>query len=310
MAKWIPPRPQYKREHRTVGFLILAVFLLSLLGRLLGDRIPLPYKEILLPLITLAAAVLLPTLVYLLFHGRGYLNTLRLAPPRKEHFPLLTAAFFAMLSGAFLLSCLTGGIDTFGNTVAAFGAPPAERTLTAVLSYLVLAALPALAESFFCFGIVTIEYERRGAFRAVLMSILTFSLIRFDARNLPAYLLLALISVLVLYTANSLFSVLALHLIYSLISLLLQPYLNALYRYTGSLHLLFFILVLILLLSLYLLLRFSSRTYRLREEQSIGIPRRAVPYDVQFYTTLDALLDPAVLLSLAVALIGMMLLPF
>ena len=309
MAKWIPPRPQYKREHRTVGFVILAFFLLSLFARLFGNLIPLPYKEILLPLITLTATILLPTLAYLLFRGRGYLHTLRLAPPRKEHFPLLAAAFFAMLSGAFLLSCLTGGIDTFGNTVVAFDSPPAEHPLTAVLSYLILAALPALAESFFCFGIVTIEYERRGAFRAVLMSALTFSLMHFDPRNLPAYLLLALISILVLYTTNSLFAVLALHLVYQLISLFLQPYLNALYRYTGSLHLFFFIIVLVLLLSLYLLLRFSARTYRLREEQSIGVPRRAVPYDVQFYTTLDALLDPAVLLSLAVALIAMIIFP-
>ena len=308
MAKWIPPRPQYKRERRTVGFMILATFLLSLLARLFGGRLPLPHRELLLPLITLAATLLLPALSYLLFRGRGYLGTLRLRPQRKEHFPLLIAAFFAMLSGALLLSCLTGGIDTLGNTVAAFGNMPTGSPLTVALSYPLLGLLPALLEAFFAFGIVTVEYERRGAFRAVLMSTLTFALLHFDIRNLPSYLLLALISVLVLYTANSLFAVLLLHVGYNLISILLQPYLNALYRYTGTPHLFLFIVTLTLLLSAYFVLRLSTRTYRLREEQSIAVPRRAVPYDVQFYTTVDALSDPTILLSLAAALVGMIIL--
>ncbi len=308
MAKWIPPRPQYKRERRSVSFVILAVFLLSLFARLFGDMIPLPYKEILLPLASLLVSVILPTVVYLLLRGRGFLHTLRLAPPKREHFPLTVAAFFVMLSGATLLSCLTGGIDTLGNTAIAFATAPKGNVLTVILSYVALAALPALAEAFFCFGIVTVEYERRGAFRAVLLTALCFALIHFDLRNIPAYLLLALTSVLVLYTANSLFPVLMLHLCYALISLFLQPYLIALYRYTGAPQLFFFIITLVLLISAYFLLRLAARTYRLREEQSISVPRRAVPYAVQFYTTLDALLDPALLLALAAAAVGIIVL--
>ncbi|MBQ3063286.1 MAG: hypothetical protein IJC99_00575 [Clostridia bacterium] len=308
MARWIPPRPQYKREHRTVGFAVLAAFLILLFARLFGDYIPLPYREILFPLALLVGAIILPTLAYLLFRGRGYLRTLRLAPQRREHLPLLIAAFFALLSGTTLLACLAGGIDTLGNTVAAYGNPPASNPLTIILSYLVLAALPALAEAFFFFGIVTVEYERRGAFRAVLMSTLTYALIHFDLRNLPAYILTALLSMLVLYTTNSLFAVLLLHLVYSLAALLLQPYLNALYRYTGSLQLFFFVTILAFLLSLFLMLRLSARTYRLRETQGIGVPRRAVPYAVQFYTVLDALADPTILLSFAAALVGIILL--
>ena len=308
MARWIPPRPTYKRERRSVGFVIAAVFLLSLLARVFGDMLPLPYKEFLLPLATLIAALLLPTLAYLLFRGRGYWQALRLSPPRREHIPFLIASLFAMLGGGFLLATLTGGADTLGNTVTAFGKAPAERPLALLLSYIILALIPALLEAFFCFGIVTVEYERRGAFRAVLMSTLCFSLIHFDARNIPSYLFLALLSLLVLYTTNSLFSVLALSLLYQSLSFFLQPYLYALYRYTGSLQLFFFILVLTLLLSLFLLLRLSARTYRLREEQQIGVPRRAVPYAVQFYTTLDALLDPTVLVAFVAALIGMLIL--
>ena len=157
MAKWIPPRPQYKREQRTIGFAVLAAFLLFLFIRLFGDTFQLPHQEILLPLATLGIALLLPTLTYLLFRGQGYVRTLRLAPPRKEHIPLLFAAFFAMLSGTLLLSCLTGGIDTIGNTLTPFATSVASTPFRTILSYLVLALLPALAESFFCFGIVTIE---------------------------------------------------------------------------------------------------------------------------------------------------------
>ena len=307
MANWIPPRPAYKRERRTVGFAILAVFLLLLAARLFGDAIPLPYAEILLPLMTWGGALLLPTLAYLLFRGRGYLRTLRLTPARKEHFPLHVATFFAMLCGALLLACLTGGTDTLGNTLTAFDHAPASNLFLAVLAYPVFALLPALLEAFFCFGIVTAEYERRGAFRAVLLSTLVYALFHFDGRNLPAYAFLALLSLLLLYTTNSLFGVLVLHACYNLLCFFLQPYLNALFRYTGSLPLFFFTVTLTLLLSLYFVLRFSARTYRLREEQNIGTPRRAVPYAVQFYTTLDALCDPTVLLAFAAALVGIIL---
>lgn len=308
MPKWIPPRPRYKRERRTVGFMLLAAFLLSLLARLFGDLIKLPAREILFPLILFAATLFLPPLAYLLFRGRGYMKTLRLPPPRREHLPLLLAALVAMLTGSFLFSCLTGGVDTLGNTLTHFNAAAPEHPLMAVLFYLVVGLLPALFEPFLFFGITTVEYERRGSFRAVLLSSLLFALFHFDLKNLVAYLFLGLLSMLVLYTTNSLFSLLLLHLFYNAIFLLAGPYIIALYRYTGSLALFLFIMIFLFLLSLALLVRLCARVYRRREEQGIGEPRRAVPYNVQFYTTLDALGDPAIIATLAIVLTGFILL--
>ena len=308
MANLIPPRPTYKKERRTVGFAVLASFLLLFLAKLLGDRLPPVISDtLLLPLIAALAALLPPALVYLLLRGKGFSRSLRFAPPQPRHFPLLVAAFFAMLTGPYLLSVLTGGIDTLGTSLAPFTEHEGSAPLSIILSYLTLALLPALLETFFFFGVLPCEYERRGSFRAYLMAPLLFSLFHFDLKNLPAYLFLGLLLVAVLFMTDSLFSVLVLQALYYPLAFFMTPYMNAFYRFTGSPALFLFILVLILLVSLALFFRFGARTYRLRDEQGIKEPRRAVPYAVQFYTTLDALSDPAILLSLTLAVIGIIL---
>lgn len=303
----IPERPSYKKERRTVGFLMLAVFSLLFICRLLTPLLPFPLAGWLFSPLIGSLALFLPALFYLLLRGKGYLRLLRLQPPRSAHTPLLIATLFALLSGSFLLSVLCGGTEAFGNSVIAFSEEAPKTVWETLLSVLVCAVLPALLEELLFRGIATVEYERRGAVRAVLMSTLLFALLHFDLANLLSHLFTGALLMLVLYATSSLYATALLHVAFNVLCLLLQRYLNALYYFTGNVSLLLFILVTVLLVSLIVLCRACRRIYRTRDEQGLSEPRRAVPYNVQLYTVLDALTDPAVILSFLVAIAGFIL---
>lgn len=307
MAIRIPERPRYKKERRTVGFLALAVFALLLLCRFFSTRLPFSFAWWLLPLLS-ASVALLPLLIYLVYRGKGYMRHFRLQPPRSSHTLLLIAAFFALFCGSFLLSVLCNGTDTLGNTIFALGQEAPKTVWEFLLSTLTCAIIPALLEELLFRGVMAVEYERRGAVRAVLMSSLLFALLHFDLSNFPAHLFVGVLLMLVLYATNSLVATAILHVLYNVLYFFLWRYLSALYYFTGNVSLLLFVLVSVLLVSLILLCRACSRIYRTRDEQAVGTPRRAVPYNVQLYTTLDALADPAVILAFLVAIAGFVVL--
>lgn len=307
MPKWIPERPSYKKERRTVGFMALAAFLALFLCRLLGGRLPFfKTSYLFLPFMALVS-LLLPAAVYLLYRGQGYGTALRLRAPAARYTPLLIASTFALFSGTLLLSRLTGGSATLGSTVTAFDTAKPQTVWETVLFFLGAAVLPAILEELFFRGIVTAEYERRGAVRAILMSAALFSLLHFDPKNILPYLFAGVLLSLVLFATNSLVATMAVHAIYNASMLFSQHYLNALYEYTGTVQLYLFIFTAVLLVSLLFFTRSCARIYRARDERGLEDPRRAVPYNVQFYTTLDALGDPTVILCLGLAIAGFVL---
>lgn len=308
MSKWIPERPLYRKERLLVGYPLLAVFVLLFLARLFGNLIGDAAQSLWLKFLAVLGVFLLPTVVFLLLRGPGYGRVLRLRLPRAGQTPLLISAFFALLSGCLLFSILCGGIESLGNSTTSYEISPAADPLHGIILTVVLAILPALFEEFFFRGIVVAEYERRGAIRAVLLSALLFALCHFDLRNLPVYLFSGILFALVLFATDSLLATIILHICYNMVSLFGQRYLNALYSITGSIELFLFLLILILMLSLLLFFRTGARLYRQRHESGQRDPRRDVPRNVQFYTILDALADPPVILCILVSILGFILL--
>lgn len=303
MAKLIPPRPIYRKERLFAGFFALTAFLLLFVYRLLGYLSA--FNTASLP-IALAAELLiffLPALVFCLWRGRGYVGCLRLCAPRPLHIPFLIFAFLALFCGSLLLSVLFRGTDLLGGT-ATF---EKDGVLLGFGRFFVFALLPAVLEEFFFRGVLTAEYERRGAFRAVLLTALLFSLIHFDIRNLAVYLFSGVLLSLALFATGSLPAAMILHALYNTAVFWGQAYINALYDFTGSVELFLFFLVLCFLLSLLGFCREGWKLYRIMDRAGTEAPRRAVPYAVQFYTTLDAIGDPPVLLCFALAVAGMIL---
>ena len=307
MSKWIPERPLYKRERLLVGYPALAVFVLLFLSRLLSKLLSLS-GSLWFSLLCLALSFLVPSAVFWLLRGNGYTRALRLRAPRGLHLPFLLFAFLTLLSGAMLLSIFCGGTSSLGNSATSFESAETGGFWRVLGMSLVLAILPAVFEEFFFRGILAVEYERRGAVRAALMSALLFALCHFDIHNLPVYLFSGALFALVLFATDSLIATMLLHTVYNLVSLFGQRYLNALYDFTGSLELFIFLLILIFLVSAIFLAHLGALLYRRREEARVTEPRRAVPWQVQFYTILDALADVPVILCIVLSIVGFIVL--
>lgn len=307
MAKLIPERPRYRKERIWVGYPTLAVFVLLFFVRALDKWLDLPFSAVWLKLLAVPVVFLVPTVIFCLIRGYGYARVLRIRPPHTGHIPFLISAFFALFCGALLLSILCGGIESLGNSVTAYETDPPKNLLYGIAMALGLAIIPAILEEVFFRGVVAAEYERRGSFRAVLMSALLFALCHFDLSNLPVYLFSGTLFMLVLFATDSLLATVILHICYNLVSLFGQRYLNALYSITGSVELFLFLLILVLLIALVCFFRFGAQLYRNRQENDLSDPKRAVPWNVQFYTTLDALCDPSVLACIAIAVVGIIL---
>ena len=307
MSKIIPPRPRYKPERILVGFVALAAFFLLFFYRLFAARLPFDSRNPLLVLLLEVAVFVLPATVFIIARGRGYTRALRLRAPEGAHTPLLIAAFFALFSGCLLLSILFGGNESLGTSVTAFDSATRGALWKRVLTILILAPVPAVAEELFFRGILITEYERRGAMRAILLSALLFALIHFDLQNLPVYLFSGALFALVLYATDSLVATMLLHILYNTVSLLGQEYLNTLYRFTGNIQLFLFLIILIFLCAMILLLRGFAKIYKSRHEAGVGKPRRDVPYNVQFHTTLDAIRDPAFMICVVLGIVGFIL---
>lgn len=303
MLRRIPQRPSYKREKRAVGFMVLTAFLLLFIVRMLADVIPF-FGELWFLFLLEILIFLLPALIFVMLRGKILRTAVRLKLPRAANMPFLVVSFLALLCGGMLLSLLCGGADSVRNGIVEFDIMAYETLLEKLFAIFALAIFPALAEEFFFRGVVVAEYEKRGVIRALLMSTLLFAFIHFDIRNLPVYLFSGLLLILVLYATDSLIATMLLHSLYNVVSLLGGQYVQALFDFTGNLQLLLFILTFVLFISLILFCRFGVRIYRARQESGIGNPKRDVPYAVQFYTVLDALADPAVILSFIVAILG------
>jgi len=308
MPHLLPPRPRYARERARYAFLMLFCFAAMFAVRICAKYLPIPLSSPLVLLGLQLTVFLLPALIFIFLRGRGYARAIRLRRPRAVHLPLLLAAFFALLSGALLLSILFGGTDTVGNSAASFEKAAPLTPWQALIAVPVVALLPALCEELLFRGVLCTELDRRGAWRALLVGALLFSLIHFDLSNLPVYFFAGVLLTLVLYVTDSLIAAMLVHALYNLVSLFAQRYLNALYGFTGNVELFLFLIILIFLISLLFFTLFCAREYRARAATQIKPPRRDVPADVQLYTTLDALCEIPILVCFAISVVGFILL--
>ena len=308
MPKLLPARPRYAREHANYTWLIFFCFAALFTVRILAMAFPLFFSSALVSLALQVALLLLPALLFMRMRGRGYGKAIRLRPPFASYIPLLICAFFLLLTGGFLLSALFGGTHTIGNSSSSFESGAPNGVLQTLIAIPVLAILPAITEELLFRGIICTELDRRGILRAILVGALLFALIHFDLANLPVYFYAGVVLTLVLYVTDSLIATMIIHALYNVVSLFGQRYLNAFYSFTGNPELFLFLLILIFLISLLFFTLLCAKHYRTRAELNIRAPRRDIPGAVQFYTMLDILSEPAILLCFAISVVGFILL--
>ena len=308
MVKLIPPRPQYEKERADYVYPVFAAFAVMFVAHCLDAFTPLNLGSLVATMLLALAAFLAPVLIFARTRGRGYLRTLRFHRPFVAHIPLLVCALFALLAGSTLLSIVFNGMDTVSKGAATIDTIASGGLVQTLFMIPTLVLLPALVEELLFRGLLCAELDRRGTLRAVLLSSLLFALIHFDLSNLPFYFLAGVLLALVLYATDSLICVMLVHAAYNAVSVFGRPYVNAMYRFTGSTELFLFLLVLLLLAALLLFCLFAARLYRARSRANLREPRRNVPVNVQFYTLLDALCEWPVIASAVLAIVGLLVL--
>ena len=231
--------------------LVLSVFLLLILSRWIEGSLTRRGSEYVGVILLQILIFILPVFLYVQLRGAHFSKRIRLRILRPEHLWFCFCALIVMITGSLLLSILTGGIASLGesftlyDTFTAHSGGSVWETVYVILAY---ALLPALCEEPVFRAVLCAEYEGAGVGVSVTVSALFFAMLHFSFPLFPNYFFLGLILAAVLYATRSTLAPILLHLLYNLFCLFGQPYLSAFYVYAGSNDIFLFCLIVLLLL--------------------------------------------------------------
>ena len=244
---------------------VLATYVLLLLSKLadvtLINRENEYYSVVLLQLMIF----MLPGAIWCRFNGEGYTKGLRIRLPRPNSFLLIASAAILMISGGLLISMLFGGLDSLSKNFSLYDTFISKTDNSLPSNLYLLAAyafIPAICEEFVFRGILCYEYENGGVMRAVILSALFFAMLHFNPVNILVYMFSGVILALVLYASRSLIGAMLAHLLYNVFGLFGQPYMNTLYRITGSSNFFLFAVAFCALLSGAIFCHEASKLYK------------------------------------------------
>ena len=202
----------------------------------------------------------LPCILFCLMRGDKYPERLRLRMFRANHCLFLILSLIAMLAGSALIRLALYTVYPEQSGTVSYGVNLAgDNLLFAVVAF---AVIPAITEEFLFRSIVIAEYESAGAFLAVVLSSLLFSMIHLDFVQLPTYFYCGVILALVLYTTRSVFASVTVHLLNNIATLLFDRFVFRVAENAEGRSVLFsFILLCVLFVSLIFLFMEAQRIY-------------------------------------------------
>ena len=221
----------------TPSAVVLTTYVLLLLSKLVNVTLINRENEYYSIVILQLMIFFVPGAVWCKFNGEKYLKGLRIRLPKASSLVLIFSGAFLMISGGLLISALLGGLESFSQNFSLYDTfvTNTDNSLPSKM-YLVAAyaIIPAICEEFIFRGILCYEYENGGVMRAIVFSSVFFALLHFNPVNIVVYLFSGVILALVLYATRSLIGAMIVHFLYNLFGLFGQPYMNMLYRITGS----------------------------------------------------------------------------
>lgn len=249
----------------TPSTVVLCTYVLLLLSKIADVTLINRENEYYSVVILQLMIFLLPGAIWCKFNGEGYIKGLRMRLPRPNSILLIISAAFLMISGSLMLSTILGGLDSLSQNFSLYdtfisktdGSIPSSMYL--LVAY---AIIPAICEEFIFRGVLCYEYENGGVLRAVIFSSVFFAMLHFNPINILVYLFSGVILALVLYGSRSLVGAIITHFLYNIFGLFGQPYMNLLYRSTGSTNFFLFLVVFCFLISAAVFCREASRLYK------------------------------------------------
>lgn len=301
-----------------VSRIIPITFLLLLVLRLVDFFILNKTVENLLVIPFQLLIFLLPAFLFARYRNRkdplDYLFSLRIRVPRLYQLPLMVSALGLSVFGTMLLSAVFAGHDslesgfTLYNTFVSRTGGGFFSSLFLILAY---CAVPAFCEELVFRGIVGREYERYSPAMAIFAGSLFFSLLHFNAGQLPVYFFSGVVLSLVTYATGSLIAAMAVHFAFNIFGLFGQPYLSAFYNVTGgSSGLFLFIISMLALLFAALFCLSAAKCYSVRGKRSKLPPRPIFPPSSRLtHVFSEIFLNPFIIFSLLLYIIVAVVLP-
>ncbi len=249
----------------TPSVVVLCTYVLLLLSKLVDVTFINRENEYYSVVILQLMIFLLPGAIWCMFSGEKYIKGLRLRLPKPNSLLLIFSSALLMISGGLLMSMLFGGLESLSQNFSLYdtfvsktdGSVPSNLYLLAAY-----AIIPAICEEFVFRGILCHEYENGGVLRAIVFSSVFFALLHFNPVNILVYLFSGIILAMVLYASRSLIGAMIAHLLYNIFGLFGQPYMNTLYRITGSSNFFLFVVAFVFLLSAAIFCREAARLYK------------------------------------------------
>ncbi len=245
--------------------MVLCTYVLLLLSKLVDVTLINRENEYYSVVILQLMIFLVPGAIWCMFNGEGYVKGLRLRLPKPNSFLLIFSSAVLMISGGLLMSTLFGGLESLSKNFSLYDTFVSKTDGSVPSSLYLLAAyaiIPAICEEFVFRGILCYEYENGGVLRAIIFSSVFFALLHFNPVNIIVYLFSGAILAMVLYASRSLIGSMTAHLLYNIFGLFGQPYMNTLYRITGSSTFFLFIVAFFFLLSAAVFCHEASRLYK------------------------------------------------
>ena len=293
-------------------FLLLLMFKLIdlfILNKTVENLLVIPFQLIIF---------LLPAFLFARYRNRkdplDYLFSLRIRLPRLYQLPLMACALGLSIFGTMLLSAVFAGQDslesgfTLYNTFVSRTGGGFFSNLFLILAY---CAVPAFCEELVFRGIIGREYERYGPAVAIFTGSLFFSLLHFNAGQLPVYFFSGVLLSLVTYATGSLIASMAVHFTFNIFGLFGQPYLSAFYNVTGgSSGLFLFIISMLALLFAALFCLSAAKCYSGRGKRS-KLPPRPIfpPYARLTHIFSEIFINPFIIFSALLYIIVAVVIP-
>ena len=180
-----------------------------------------PDKFFILAVISNICAFLLPAIFYIKLKGAGYSKNLRLSVPKfkKEYISLTIFMFLALVAGTVLINSL---LFYFGSAGTGAEAGNIESVLPFLFYtggnpvydmgiFISFVILPAFCEEFFFRSVLFAEYEKYGAFCAVIITSSAFAMSHFSFKFFPSYFFAAVIFYILTKITNSVIFAIILH---------------------------------------------------------------------------------------------------
>jgi len=166
--------------------------------------------------------ILLPVLIYCIYHRLNIKETFRFKSPGMMPVILIVLSSVPAYFVALFLNNIVAYLLQFIGKLPEQSIPIPSTVSELFIGILIIAVSPALCEEMLHRGLMLRAYERRGSYKAVFFTAIFFGLFHFDLTNLVGPIFLGLMIGYFVIRTNSIFAGMLAHFLNNAIAEVLQ----------------------------------------------------------------------------------------